>query len=110
MTKKEDKNLPYLEKDKSFLSRASRDVEQAKYRDLYDKYAFTKNALYYSTLKVMEFPWQNYDRINISIKNLYLIHTPEIDSFFTGTLVAASTALIIYQGLYKDQYIRISDF
>jgi hypothetical protein len=110
MTKKGDESLPYLEEDKGFLYRASRDAEQAKYSALYDNYAFTKNALYYSALKVTDYPWQKFDRINISIKNLYLIHTPVIDSFLTGTLVAASSALIIYQGMYKDTYIPISDF
>ena len=110
MTKKEDKNLPYLEKDKSFLSRASRDVEQAKYIYLYDKYTFTNNALYYSALKIAPYPWQNFKQIDIQIRDIYAIHTPGIDSFLTGSLVAASSALIISQGLYKNKYITLPDF
>jgi hypothetical protein len=110
IAKKNDESLSYLEEEKSFLYRASRDAEQAKYSALYDNYAFTKNALYYSALKVTDYPWQKYDRINITIKNMYFIHTPVIDSFLTGTLVAASSALIIYQGMYKNKYISIPDF
>jgi len=110
IAKKNDESLHYLEKEKGFLYRASREVEEAKYNNLSDKYAFSKNALYYSAFKVTNYPWQKYNRINISIKNMYLIHTPEIDSFLTGTLVAASSALIIHQKIYKNQYFPIPGF
>jgi hypothetical protein len=106
MVKKEDESLPHLEKDKSFLHRASRDAERAKYIYLQDNYTFTNNALYYNALKIDPYPWQNYKRFDVSIRNIYTIQTPRIDSFLTGTLVAASAALIIHQ-TYKGHNIRI---
>ena len=110
ITKKENESLPYLEKNKGFLYRASRDVEQAKYIYLYDKYTFTNNALYYSALKIAPYPWQKFRQVDIQIRDIYAIHTPRIDSFLTGSLVAASSALIISQGLYKNKYITLPDF
>jgi hypothetical protein len=108
--KKEDKSLSYLKENKGFLYRASRNAEQVKYNDLYDNYTFTNDALYYNALKIAPYPWQNFERVDIQIRNIYTIHTPAIDSFLTGTLVAASSALIIYQGMYKDKYIPLPDF
>jgi hypothetical protein len=106
MVKQEDKNLSYLEEEKGFLHRASRDEEQAKYIYLYDKYPFTNNAFYYNALKIAPYPWQNFERINISIKNIYSIQTPVIDSFLKGTLFAASSALIMHH-VYKGKDIRL---
>ena len=106
MMKKEDESLPYLEKEKGFLYRASRDAERAKYIYLQDNYTFTNNALYYNALKIDPYPWQNFKRFDVSIRNIYTIQTPRIDSFLTGTLVAASAALIIHQ-TYKGHNIRI---
>ena len=79
MMKKEDESLPYLEKEKGFLYRASRDAERAKYIYLQDNYTFTNNALYYNALKIDPYPWQNFKRFDVSIRNIYTIQTPRIN-------------------------------
>jgi hypothetical protein len=106
MMKKEDESLSYLQEEKGLLYRASQQAEQTKYNYLQEKYTFTINALYYNALKIDPYPWQNFERINISITNIYSIQTPVIDSFLKGTLFAASSALIIHQA-YKGRDIRL---
>jgi hypothetical protein len=106
MVKKEDEHLTYVKNEKGLLYRAARNAELAKYAYLHDHNTFINNALYYNALKIDPYPWQNFERINVSIKNIYTIQTPVIDSFVTGTLFAISSALILHQ-TYKGNYIRI---
>jgi hypothetical protein len=106
MMKKEDEHISYLSQEKGLLHRAAREAEQAQYSFLYDDYTFTNNALYYNALRIDPYPWQNFKRIDVSISNIYTVQTPVIDSFLTGTLFAASTALILHQ-TYKGNSIRI---
>ncbi len=106
MVKKQDESLTYVKKEKSLLHRASRDVELEEYAYLQDNYTFTNNSLYYNALKIHPFPWQNFEHINVSIKNVYTVQTPVIDSFLTGTLFAISSAVIARQ-MYKGNLYRI---
>jgi hypothetical protein len=106
MVKKPDESLTYAKKDKGLLHRASHDAELAKYTYLQDNYTFTNNALYYNALKIHPYPWQKFEHINVSIKNIYTVQTPVIDSFLTGTLFAISSAIIFHQ-TYKGHNIRI---